>query len=236
MGASTKIFSANSKMAGLILYDYHLLPVINRFGIRLGFKDKTIDAVCLEHGLNTEFFLTIVNTYSNERIDIEEGLLSFSPLLIVNYLKKTHAYYLEVVIPKMDALLHKITESNAEKKDELQLIKRFYLQYKEELIRHIEDEEENVFPYVIKLLENPEFVPGYSVMSYEEEHTDVDEKLNDLRNLIIKYIEPIYDVNYCNEFLITLFRFERDLQNHARIEDKVLIPQVVLIEKERAKK
>ena len=220
-------------MIDLISYDYHLLPVINRFGLKLGFKDKNVQTVCDENGVNTNFFLTIVNTYCNEIFDFEEGLLNFSPLLIVNYLKKTHAYYMGYVIPKMDRLLEKIIESNQENKEQLELVKTFYLKYKEELSGHINDEEVHLFPYIIKLINNENDNLAYSVQSFEKEHSNVDDKLNDLRNLLIKYIEPIYDVNYCNDFLITLYRFEKDLQNHARIEDKVLIPQVLLIEKER---
>jgi regulator of cell morphogenesis and NO signaling len=60
----------------------------------------------------------------------------------------------------------------------------------------------------------------------------VEIKLNDLKNLIIKYIEPSYNDNDCNEFLIMLFRFEQDIKDHDRIEEKILFPQVIRIEKE----
>jgi regulator of cell morphogenesis and NO signaling len=58
----------------------------------------------------------------------------------------------------------------------------------------------------------------------------VDAKLNDLKNLVIKFLVADYDDNLCNDFLITLLRFERDLIDHARIEDKILVPIVSRIE------
>ena len=61
---------------------------------------------------------------------------------------------------------------------------------------------------------------------------NVDIKLNDLKNLIIKYIEPVYNENVCNEFLIAMSDFEKDIKDHARIEDKILVPMVISIEKE----
>jgi regulator of cell morphogenesis and NO signaling len=39
------LFKENTKMADIIHGNYLLLPVINRFGIRLGFKDKTVKDV-----------------------------------------------------------------------------------------------------------------------------------------------------------------------------------------------
>src|SRR5690606_25930702 len=91
-------------------------------------------------------------------------------------------------------------------------------------------EEERVFPYVINLVKNHKIDPKYTIRSFEQEHSNVDEKLNDLKNLIIKYIAPDYDENICNDFLITLSLFEKDLEDHARIEDKILMPMVIEIE------
>ena len=39
-----------------------LIPVINRFGIRLGLGDKSVRTLCEEHALDTDFLLTILNT------------------------------------------------------------------------------------------------------------------------------------------------------------------------------
>jgi len=73
---------------------------------------------------------------------------------------------------------------------------------------------------------------GYSIQSFEKEHTNVDENLFDLKNIIIKFLTPNYNDKDCNEFLINLFQFEIDLTDHARIEDKILVPKVMRIEKE----
>ena len=72
----------------------------------------------------------------------------------------------------------------------------------------------------------------YSIRQFEKEHTNVDEKLNDLKNLLLKYLKPDYDQNHCNEFLFALFQLEQDLKDHARIEDKILVPNVLEMEKQ----
>lgn len=59
----------------------------------------------------------------------------------------------------------------------------------------------------------------------------MDEKMFDLKNIIIKYLPPNYNQNIGNSLLSNLFMFEKDLKNHARIEDKILIPKVKQLEK-----
>lgn len=227
-----EIFDEKDKMVSLIRMNYHLLPVINRFGIRLGFKDKTVEQVCEEKKIQPDFFLAIVNTFHNESYFPEKELLSFSPLLILDYLKKTHQYYLSYVLPRIEGLLEKLISGCRDECTQLDLINAFYQKYKKELLLHIDDEEKNAFPYVQNLVEQnrlPE--TAYNMHVFEKEHSNVDIKLNDLKNLILKYIEPVYDDNICNEFLITLIRFEKDIMDHARIEDKILVPSVKDLEK-----
>ncbi len=226
-----QIFASTDKLAGLIESNYNLLPIINRLGVRLGLKDRTIDEVCASNGINAEFFLAIVNTYNNGSYFPQQELLSFSPLQIVDYLRKTHHYYISYELPKIEGLLNQMLTGCENDCPSLKLIHEFFIKYRQELICHIADEEDRVFPYIIKLVEKGIHEPkGYSILNFEKEHTNVDEKLGDLRNLIIKYIEPKYNDNFCNEFLIALDRFETDIKDHARIEDKILVPMILKVE------
>lgn len=225
-------FSKEHKIIDLVQSNYHLLPVINRFGINLGNKDKSLEKICADRNINVDFFLVIINTFHNKGYFPETEFKSFPPTLIIDYLQKTHQHYIEYIIPKLDSLLKQLIKSNNTEINQLDVIEQFYLKYKEELLSHIDEEEKTTFPYIIDLIKNKRKNPQYNIHTFEKEHTNVDIKLNDLKNLVIKYIEPVYDNNICNEFLITLFRFEKDIKDHARIEDKILVPQVVELEKQ----
>lgn len=230
-----EIFTKEHKVFRLIHQNYDLLPVINRFGIRLGLKEKSVETVCREKNINPNFFLAIINAFNNEKFFPQDELLSFSPLEIIEYLKRTHRYYLNYVIPKLDTQLELLIQSSTSNRQELQMVKQFYKKYTEELRDHIDYEEKTVFPYIEKMIINQNAEGNYSITSFEKEHTNVDEKLNDLKNLIIKYLSPDYDQNLCNEFLITLFRFEKDIYDHARIENVILLFQASAIEKKLRK-
>jgi regulator of cell morphogenesis and NO signaling len=232
------IFRSDWKMSDVIHQNHHLLPVINRFDIRLGFGDRSIEEVCRLHQADTNFFLAIINTFHNEDYFPEKQLLSFSPVLIVSYLKKTHRYYLDYNIPALEQLLDLFLSGYRGDVKDLKIIRTFYSKYKQELTAHIRHEEEQVFPYVLAVVKASESASDldngfeiYSIKNFEKEHSNVDEKLFDLKNIIIKYMNPVYDDNHCNSFLFSLCELEKDLKDHARIEDKILVSKVLELER-----
>jgi regulator of cell morphogenesis and NO signaling len=229
-----EIFSKNDVLSRILNQHVELIPVVNRFGIKLGLQNKNINTVCSENNVDPAFFLTIINAYQHRDYFPESSLRSFSPLLIVEYLRKTHTYYRDYILPRTKRMLEGILQSCKGDCEELKLIKAFYRKYEEELIHHLDNEENNVFPYIENLI-NHHNTQGhcYSIENFEKEHSNVDVKINDLKQLIIKYIHPSYDMNQCNEFLALLSRFEKDLKDHARIEDNVLVPMVKQIEKQQ---
>lgn len=231
-----ELFRKEDKMSSLINKNYNLLPVINRFGIRLGFKEKTVEEICDKNQIDTDFFLAIVNTYTDESYFPESELLSFSPVLLIDYLKNTHNYYIDYVLPKIERLLNQVLLSCKENCSSLQMINTFYQKYKSELLLHLKLEDEKVFPYIIELYENRKINDnGKSIEVLENEHNNVEVKLSDLKNLIIRHLSPNYEDHAMNEFLTALFQFENDLNDHARIEDHILVVQVIEFEKELRK-
>lgn len=236
-------FDATIKMAELIHRNYLLLPVLNRFGIQLGFGDRSIKEVCEEQGINTEFFLVIVNSFHDHDYFPQQQLLSFPLSLILDYITKSHKFYLDIKMPLIESMIQSLVKNTSHTEEKhLALIERFFQEYKIELIEHIQNEENNVYPYVVSIdkaystgkIDASQIakIEKNSIKTYAEGHTNVEDKLYDLKNIIIKYLPPTKDNSISNALLIELFRLERDLNDHARIEDKVLVPKVELIEKE----
>jgi len=232
----------NMKMAEVIHLNYQLLQIISRFGIGLGFGDKTIEQVCREHDLDVDFFLEILNSYHNKEYFPKKHLQGFSLKLIIEYLRNSHAYYLHTKIPYIEQLMHQLTELYQNSDTEtFKLIDKFFNEYKNELTDHIGREEKKVYPYVYAvetafLAKNPSWeivsqIRSYSIDDFEDEHDNVEDKLFDLKNILIKYLPLPVDNQLCHAILIELFRLETDLNDHARIEDKVLVPKVKYMEK-----
>ncbi len=235
------IITQENKMADLIHMNYLLISVINRFGIQLGFGDKTVDQVCKENQIDTRFFLEIVNAFHDKEYFPDKNLQTFSIKLIVEYLLKTHRYYLEEKVPELEVLIDNMVKECYSNAENIDVLRQFFTEYKNELVTHTKREDDVVFPYALKIeeaIENPEKRKGlvvelkeYSMQDYMNEHDNIEEKLFDLKNIIIKYLPPPKNKTLCNTVLTELFNLEQDINDHSRIEEKVLVPKVVDLEK-----
>lgn len=228
------------KLADVIHHDHKLVPVINRFGIQLGFGDKTIEGICTEKQVNIGFFITIVNTFHDHQYFPKQHLQRFPASMLINYLRKTHQYYIEDKIPEIEGLIQKMIVGARSDEGAYLLAQNFFTEYKNELTTHIEREEQRVYPYAIQLEEAIasgvfsesllEQLNTYPITEYEAEHENVEEKLFDLKNIIIKYLPTPTNDMLSFHILDDLFTLEKDLNEHARIEDMILIPKVAAME------
>ncbi len=222
------------KAGELILHDLTLLPLLNRFGIELGFQDKTIEQICSENGINIDFFLEITNAF-HDKDYVSNDLHSFSLKLIIDYLMKSHNYYRTIKIPRIKELINKLFwESNEEKNRSVLL--NFYNEYIKEVIEHLDYEENKIYPYIIDIEksyknQSKQKKQKYSALNYQNVHSDINSKLLDLKNIVIKYLPPALNSEIQNELLQEIFMFEKDLKDHSKIENTVLIPRVKAIEK-----
>ena len=232
----------NLKMADLILLNYQLLPIINRFGINLGFGEKTIQQICAQNEININFFLEIINAFHDKNYFPDENLQKFSIQLIINYLSKTHDFFSEVKLLAIEKMINQLIDNyKGKNQQKIELIKNFFLGYKKEFISHITYENNTVFPYVITVekayisqsKDNISIVMqnNYSIEKYANEHSNIHEKLFDLKNILIKYLPKLNEADLCNHILFDIFELETDLINHQRIEEKVLIPKIYAMEK-----
>lgn len=229
-------------MAEIVHMNYQSLSILNRFGIELGFGDKTIEKVCQEKSVNVDFFLEIINAFIDKDYSPKRHLQSFSVALITNYLLKTHIYYYEVKVPEIEQLINQMIDNCYTQKDNIVLLKKFFNDYKTELENHMEREEEVVYPYSVSIEEayngklseekTKQLFETYSIDVFKTEHDDIEEKLYDLKNILIKYLPQPNDVELCNKLIQELFILEKDLNDHSIIEDKVLVPKITAMEKE----
>lgn len=236
-----KIVTRETKMADVIHMNFLLLPVINRFDIKLGFGDKTVEQVCSDYGINMSFFLDIINTYHDPEYFPLDKMREYPIDLIVDYLLKSHEHYTQKMLPETEQMIDDLADSCRNNCDNLKLIEDFYKRYKKELENHLKSEEEKFFPYIKALTDKKEKKKSleairkkynFSYKAHSMEHDSVITKLLDLKNILIKYLPPDYDQAKCNNILYWLFVFEDDLRDHERLEDVILLPALENIEEQ----
>ena len=215
------------KMVEVLNLDTSLLGVFHRLGLRLGFGEATVAEVCGEAAIDPETFLLICRVYAFEGyMPGPEALAAASLWDILKYLRSSHSYYLESMLPAVEAALERMIGSCGEKQ---RVIRQFFTDYKEELAKHFAYEENTVFPYVEAML-NSEEEGQYTIGEYEQNHSNVQEKLADLKNLLMMYLPAECDRQEASLVLFYLFHLERDLRKHTLIEDDILVPVVGRLE------
>lgn len=229
-----KMISKSMKMADLVHLNYLLLFVLDRFGIKLGFGDKTIQEVCGEYNLDADFFVEIANSFLDEDYVPSSNIDTFPAQLAIDYLRNTHNYYLEEKVPEIEGLINQmVTDCKLDRKN-IDVLNNFFYVYKQELTDHIKREEDAVFPYVLQVAQAYregvisdklyQKMNEYNINDYASEHDNVEQKLYDLKNIIIKYLPPVENSLLCHKILIELFNLEKDLNDHALLEDKLIVP------------
>ena len=136
-----------------VLAQHHILiPIVNRFGIRLGVGDKTIETICEEQDLNVDFILTILNVYLDDKYISDKQLSHFDLEPIANYFNETIQNYLHSLVPNIEKHLHAFIALSDSKNEELKALQKVFFQFKEELVQHLEMGLEHTGPYPHELL------------------------------------------------------------------------------------
>ena len=225
------LISGNIKMADAIFQNHTLLTVLPRFGIGLGFGEKTVSKLCQDYGIDEEIFILICNIHTFDYYaPTDDELENLNIKSVLKYLDESHHYYTKKRISEIEVRLQSMNElcpSNHYK-----IINTFFCEYKLEIINHFTYEEQVVFPYIDQLI-NGNTPMEFHIEKYEKNHDNIDDKLNDLKSIIIKYLPEENSPNERderNDILRDIFLFEDDISKHTRIEEKIVIPIVKKIE------
>ena len=214
-------YGGEDRMCDLVCDRYAVLQVMSRFGIALGFGDKTIAEVCADNRVDTATFLAVVNLLMNFG-NGEELAGEVSVRALTDYLHNSLGYFLDFRLP---AIRRKLIEAvDCSQSDVSFAIMRFFDEYVAEVQRHMDYEEKRVFPYVESLLAG-EKNTTYSMDIFRRQHDQVDAKLRELKNIIIKYY-PSGSTNQLNGVLFDIFTCEQELASHNAVEDEIFIPAV----------
>jgi regulator of cell morphogenesis and NO signaling len=122
----------------------------------------------------------------------------------------------------------------------LPVLNTFYAEYRSQLTEHIKFEETHLLPYIeillrvesreipyTELLNNGEF----SLKGFTENHHDTEDDLSRIRDIIKQYQPPSTNQTPYRILISQLQAFEKDLSVHALIEDQILVPKALEMER-----
>lgn len=232
------IVSGRSKLADIILEYPGILLMMEHFDIEQVVGDYTLSDLCKNYPVSEPVLLNFTNLYlGNYSLNSDDFHIN-DIKSIVPYLRNCHRYYQHEIYPVLRTYIGQMHQMNDQAG--ILMLENFFNEYFKEVLEHLEYEDKLVFPYIDNLFEallskkQQTNQPNYTVNEYMEHHNDINEKLNDLKNLLIKYLPVRNDQSIRRRLLISLAELEKDLEIHSLIEEKLLVPLVKKLEIEIA--
>ncbi len=219
-------YSASHKMSDLATNNYRMLLVMSRFGIGLGFGEKSIAQVCDDHGVDIDTFLAVINMLVDDGHVTDSMVNQVNPQALMDFLKRSHDYFLQYRLPGIRKDLVEVLDKSQNSLNEAVL--KYFDEYAGEVNKHMKYEERKVFPYVAALVSG-RYEGKYSIDIFRRHHDQIELKLTEFKQILIKYY-PASGTNELNNVLFDIFNCENDLANHSKIEDNLFIPAIVKLE------
>jgi regulator of cell morphogenesis and NO signaling len=216
----------DTKMADLLRGNLRLLFVLNQFSIPMGFGEKTVREVCVKHSIDPEAFTALLQFHAAPEHPDTERLRALSPQVILHYLRQSHRYFLDYRLPEIQQRMAEAFPPGGTRTT----ILSYFEEYEREVREHMVYENNVFFPYIDRLLERDNPTP-YSVKEFEARHNNIEEKLDDLINLLIKYLPTEANPYILADVLDDLRQYNRDLNQHTFLENEVLVPTIKRLEK-----
>ncbi len=217
------LVTPDTKLCEVIVDEPSVVPVINRFDIVLGVGDRTIKSICKEKGIDTSFFITILNAFIHESFFLENVTGAFNAGDVVDYLRQTQNPYLRNQLPNIERHFAALI-SRSDSNNNLPLLFNFYREVKTEIERRI-DSDNQWFDAIISAEQSDSEV-SIAGNAVQAESDSIEDKLSDLINMFVIHLRGDYDRNLCHAVLFAVISLEKDIRQNNRIRNRVLRPLV----------
>lgn len=232
----------NKSINDLISESHIRASVLYYFGVKFyDYKEETLKEVCENQGLNEQSVIKAMELVTENNKTTNTQLQSFPVELMVEYLKHAHYIFVKKRMPYVAQLIDSLGEVDFRYKSLSDDLKSIFPLFVEDFIEHIYEEEDTFFSYVNQLSRFlKDDVPSsevfylmekYSVKEFALDHEVHDNEMEGFRKITNNY-------QYCDEadlqikvLYSELERLENDLILHARIENEILFPKALQLER-----
>jgi regulator of cell morphogenesis and NO signaling len=242
MKNTNELLVKNTTIGQLVTADWRKAEVFKKYGIDFCCGGKrTVEEVCLEKGINMLFIeaeLAEIDGRSSLPFNFNAWDLDF----LADYIVNNHHKYVKESVPFLSEILAKVTAVHWQNHNELIELKENVDELINELTMHMEKEEFVLFPYVKQLtgaarsnasLPTPPFgtiVNPISMM--ESEHRAAGDVLKNIEILTNNFTAPEDACTSYRVLFAKLYEFQNDLHQHIHLENNILFPKAIQLEKE----
>ncbi|MGI6074325.1 MAG: LuxR C-terminal-related transcriptional regulator [Fermentimonas sp.] len=199
------VLDRDSVVAEVLREHNELIPILNRFGIRLGVGRKSIGELCEERGLNELLVVGVLNVYLNLGNDVDDDfdelLRSIDIESVVDYLQMSADSYVNELVPNFEKHLNAFIAISGLESDELTAVRSVFAKFKEVLF---------------ECGSASDLIDTEGCLSL----------IGRLKSVLIEDLSGEYNQNMLHAVIFSVHSLEWDLKGYKVVIDKVLRPRL----------
>lgn len=234
-------FTTQNTLADIVKSDFRAARVFENYNLDFCCKgNRPLSDACSDKKLNADTVLLEVNSVLNDT-PLDKSQDDWAIDELANHILNTHHVYTKEMLPIIFAHSQKVSEVHGKNRPEVVEIAEIFSRVHDELNSHMMKEEKMLFPFILSMAEAeknnthsapPPFgsVSGpISVM--EREHVEAGDGFFRIRELSNNFSAP---EDACSTYVVLyqeLNEFENDLHRHIHLENNILFPKAIELEK-----
>ncbi|MGN6394459.1 MAG: iron-sulfur cluster repair di-iron protein [Mucilaginibacter sp.] len=235
----------NSETIGeMVAADFRKAAVFKKFGIDFccGGK-KTVSEVCEKKGIDRPMLEKELLSVEQQAPDSEHDFQKWDIGFLSDYIVNTHHQYVKDNTPFVQEIAQKVARVHGAAHPELIEVAEVFERIAHDLTLHMAKEERILFPRIkelayykkigAKIPSDDSGLVSAPIHVMESEHEQAGEDFAEIRRLTSNYLLP---VDACRSYTVLfkkLEEYENDLYRHVHLENNILFPKAIQIEKEQ---
>ncbi|MHA7130346.1 hemerythrin HHE cation-binding protein [Algoriphagus namhaensis] len=226
----------------LVSENYVFAAVLHYFGISFyQYSTDSLEKVCKKHRVHPSQLIAELEHWAVRKEPSPEELYLNPIEVLVAYLKQKHYYFVRQELPFLSNLIAGI-QPEPEYAALLADLRIMFPLFVEDFIHHIHEEESRLFKRIEMLqdVEEGNYSLSDALLILEkdpidglsEAHEAHDDEMEGIRKLTKDYMLPEEAPLTMRVLYHELQNFEKELSIHAQIEDELLFPKAVELERE----
>ena len=245
MNTTESLIKDDSFISDIVIHDYRTSNVFLKYNIDYCCNGKfTLRSVCEDKGLDVEQIklqlkesIRTIN-YSNS-LDFNDWPIDF----LIDYIEYVHHHYLRSNLAGVQEMLDKIVISQQSKFPYMRELRDFFVGLVIDIIPHLDQEEKIIFPYIKQIAHAHQSKESYAsllvrtlrkpvenLMHHEDEK--LAQYLHRFRKLTNYYSVPLNAGIAYRTCMAKLKELDNDLTQHIHLENNILFPKAIAMEKE----
>ncbi len=236
-----------SQIIDLVSENYVFAAVLHYFGISFfQYEQNSLQDVCRKFKINPNQLIDELESWAMRREPSNEELYLHPIEVLVSYLKRKHYYFVRQELPFLSNMVTGIQAEPSLYANVLADLRILFPLFVEDFIHHIHEEESKLFQRINLLHEIEEnkfslkdavfILEKTPITELSEAHEIHDDEMEGIRKLTNDYKLDETAPLSIKVLYHELRKFESELSMHAQIEDQLLFPKAVELEKEVLRK